>query len=88
MMEGTGGKFSVRESGTKPRALLSACWGEMLHCDSVLGEDPGVAGVAGDNGDTGESGESGDTEDTGEVPAELLTCQEGGGVSVSVLDSG
>ena len=78
MMEGTGGKFSVREAGTKPRALLSACWGEMLHCDSVLGE-------AGDTGDTGESGESGDT---GEVPAELLTSQEGGGVSVSVLDSG
>ena len=75
----------MRESGTKPRALLSACWLEMLHCDSVLGEDPGVAGVAGDTGDTGESG---DTEDTGEVPAELLTSQEGGGVSVSVLDSG
>ena len=79
MLEGTEGSFSdisgeavraVRVSGTNPRARLSPCCEEMLHCDSLLGE--------------GEDPLSGETAETGEVPAELLTSQGGGGVSVSV----
>ena len=90
MTEVTGGSFSVSESAsaTNPRALLSPCSGEMLHCDSLLGEDPLSAVTAdtaetaeiADTADTGESSDTADTGETGEVPAELLARQEGGGV--------
>ena len=55
----------------------------MLHWDSLLGEEP-LSGVTGGVAVGPVAGDTGDTGDTGEFPAELLSSQERGGVSVSV----